>query len=90
MGTLVSEIITRCRRRLNESGTNFHTDEDLIAYADEAQKYVVKEVRPLEDIHTDTIDTSQANPEQYALPTDFLAIKRVTWMGVDLVYNLWI
>ena len=84
MSTLVSELITRCRRRLNETATTFHSDEDLIDYADEAQRYIAMETRPLETTGTDTIDSTQTNPEQYSLPTDFLAMRRITLDGHDL------
>lgn len=84
MGTLVSTLITRGRRRLNETSTTFHADADLIAYADEAQNYIVEKIRPLEESSTTTIDTSQTNPEQYSLPSDFLALQRVTLDGIDL------
>jgi len=84
MGTTVSTLITRARRRLNETSTTFHSDEDLIAYADEAQNYIAGELRLLEGIDSQTIDASKENPEQYSYPSDCLAIRRITLDGYDL------
>lgn len=84
MGSLVSALITKTRRRINETSTTFHSDTDLIAYADEAQLYICRKVRPLEAVSTTTVDSDGTNPEQYAFPSDFLAIRRITLDGHDL------
>ena len=72
------------RDRLNESSTVFHDDNAFIRYADEAQRYIARETRPLESVSTTTIDSTQTNPEQYSFPTDFLAMRRITLDGHDL------
>jgi len=82
--TAVSVLMTRCRDRINESSTTFYSDEFLIRAADEAQAYIVRESDSVEGTSTTTIDSSQTNPEQYSLPNDFLAIKRLTLDGYDL------
>jgi hypothetical protein len=84
MGSLVSALITKTRRRINETSTTFHDDTSLIAYADEAQNYIVRKIRPLEAVSTTTIDSDATNPEQYAFPTDFLAVRRITLDNYDL------
>lgn len=83
MGTLVSALITRARTRINETSTTFHTEANLIAYADEAQKYIVRETKCLEDIDTST--TIVSGTQEYALPTDYIAIRRITFDGIKLV-----
>jgi len=78
MGTATSVLITKCRRRLNETSDNLHTSDDLIAYADEAQKYFVRETRCLQGISSTAVaDGTQG----YSLPSDFLALRRVTFDG---------
>ncbi len=84
MGTLVSKLITRTRRRINETSTTFHKDADMIAYADEAQRYIINETRPLEATSVSTIDSTQDSPEQYDFPDDFIAMRRITLNGFDL------
>ena len=79
MSTLVSSLITKCRRRLNETSETFHLPADLIAYADEGQKYVVRETKSLED--TDTATSIVSGTQNYALPTDLIAIRRITYDG---------
>ena len=82
MATLVSTLITRARTRINETSTTFHTEANLIAYADEGQKYVVRETKSLEDIDTST--TIVSGTQNYALPTDCIAIRRITFDGIKL------
>lgn len=81
MATLVSTLITKCRRRLNETSTTFHTAADLIAYCDEGQKYFVRETRCLED--TETTSASDGT-QAYDIPDDFLALRRLTFDGKKL------
>jgi len=81
MGTATSVLITKCRRRLNEIDTTFHSDADLISYADEAQKYFVRETRCLRGISTTPVSDGT---QGYALPTDFLALRRITFDGKDI------
>ena len=76
--TAVSALITKARRRINESSTTFHEDADLIDYADEAQKYFIRQTRYLEGSSTTTAESGTQN---YALPLDFLALQRVTYDG---------
>lgn len=84
MGTLVSTIIDNVRDRLNEVSTTFFTDDVMIRAANQAQHFVVKENMPLEETSTTVIDSTETNPEQYALPSDCLAINRVTLDNKDL------
>ena len=82
MGTLVSTLITRARTRINETSTTFHTEANLIAYADEGQKYAVRETKCLEDIDTATVIVS--GTQNYAIPTDYIAIRRIIFDGKKL------
>jgi hypothetical protein len=79
MGSLVSTIISSGRLRINESSTKFHTDANLVLYCNEAQKYVVRETKCLEAI--DTSNTSISGTQNYALPSDFMALRRVLYDG---------
>jgi len=78
MGTTVSTLITKARRNINETSTTFHTDADFIAYCDEAQKYVVRETKCLESSST---STSVSGTQNYALPNDCIAVRRITYDG---------
>jgi len=40
MGSAVSTLITKVQAHINETSTTFHTSANLIAYADEGQKYL--------------------------------------------------
>ncbi len=82
MSTLISTLITRARTRISETSETFHTEANLIAHADEAQKYVVRETKSLEDIDTST--TIVSGTQNYALPTDNIAIRRITFDGIKL------
>jgi len=84
MSTTVSTLITRVRDRINETSTTFYSDEFLVRAADEAQNYIVRESDAIEGTSITTIDSSQTNPEQYSLPSDFLSIVRLTLNGYDL------
>ena len=81
MGTLISTLITRSRTRINETSTTFHTDANLIAYADEGQKYVVRETKSLEGSSTTTV---ASGTQTYALPSDCIVIRRITFDGIKL------
>ena len=54
MSTAISALITKARRRINETSTVFHESDDLVAYADEAQKYTVRKTKCLTAINTET------------------------------------
>lgn len=82
MGTAISTLITRARRRLNEASTAFHEDDDLVAYADEAQKYTVRETKCLTAI--DTSETAVSGTQNYNLPSDWFAIERILFDGKKL------
>jgi hypothetical protein len=75
----VTTMMARARRRLNEQdSTTFHSDDDFIAYADEAQKYVAEQSQCLEEkLETVTV----ANQADYAVPSDFLIMKRLLVNG---------
>lgn len=78
MTTAVSTLIEKARRRVNEESTTFFEDDDFVDWADEAQKYFVRQTRYLEgSSHTSTV-SGQAN---YALPSDFLALQRLKYDG---------
>jgi len=81
LGTLISTLITRSRTRINETSTTFHTDANLIAYADEGQKYVVRETKSLEGSSTTTV---ASGTQTYALPSDCIVIRRITFDGIKL------
>lgn len=78
MGTLVSTLISSARQRLNETSTAFWTDANFVSYCDEAQKYVVRETKCLEAIST---STSVSGTQGYALPSDYLALRRLLYDG---------
>jgi hypothetical protein len=78
LGSLVSTIISSGRLRINEVSTKFHTNADLISYCNEAQKYVVRETKCLEETSTSTSDSGIQN---YALPLDFMALRRLLYNG---------
>lgn len=83
MSTAISTLITRARTRLNEEdSTVFHTDENLVAYADEAQKYTVRETKCLTAI--DSSETAEEGVQNYDLPSDWFAIKRILFDGKKL------
>jgi len=82
MGTLVSTLITRARRRINETSTAFHSDDDLVAYTDEAQKYTVRETKCLTAI--DSSETAVAGTQNYDLPSDWFAVERILFDGKKL------
>jgi hypothetical protein len=79
--TAVSALITKARRRVNEDSTTFFADADFIDFADEAQKYFVRQTRYLEGSSTTTAESGTQN---YALPSDYLAHQRVTFDGKKL------
>jgi len=81
MATLISTLITRARTRINETSTTFHTEPNLIAYADEGQKYVVRETKSLEGSST---ASTVSGTQTYALPSDCIAIRRITFDGIKL------
>ena len=74
--TTVSTLITKCRRRLNQTSTTFHTAADLLSYCDEAQTYIVTETNCLEEIATSSTAT---DTQAYALPTDFQDMDRLLY-----------
>lgn len=76
--TAVSALITKARRRINEDSTTFFPDADFIDFADEGQKYFVRQTRYLED--TDS-QAAVSGTQAYDLPTDFLALIRLTFNG---------
>ncbi len=82
MGTAISALIIKARRRVNETSTVFHSDDDFIAYTDEAQKYTVRKTKCLTAIDTDT--TIVSGTQGYALPSDWWAIKRILFDGTKL------
>jgi len=81
MGTLISTLATRARRRINEESTVYHESDDFIAYADEGQKYVVRETKSLED--SSTVNTASGT-RTYALPDDCIGTRRITLDGKKL------
>jgi hypothetical protein len=81
MSTLVSSLITQARARINETSTTFHTEANLIAYANESQKYVVRETKCLEGSSTSAV---VSGTQDYALPSDLLQIRRITFDGIKL------
>ena len=78
MGSLVSTLITSARQRLNETSTAFFTDAQLVTYCNEGQKYLVRETKCLEAIST---STSVSGTQNYALPSDFYALRRLLYDG---------
>ena len=82
MASTVSSIITLIRRRLNETSTTFHTDADLIANINEAQKYIVREAEIL--LQGSSTTTTVSGTQNYALPLDFLYFVRLTFDGLKL------
>ena len=81
MGTLVSSLITQARRRLNETSTAFHSDSDLVAYCNEAQKYTVRETKCLKGSST---TSATSGTQEYALPNDWFVIERILFDGKKL------
>jgi len=81
MGSLVSTLITKCRIHINETSTTFHADSDLLAYCDEAQKYFIRSTRILEGSST---TSAVSGTQNYALPSDYLALLRVTFNGIKI------
>lgn len=81
MGTLVSVLNTKARRRINEESTEYHESDDFIAYADEGQKYVVRETKSLEGSST---TTTVSGTQTYALPDDCIETRRITLDGKKL------
>lgn len=78
MASTVSSLITKARRRINETSTTFHADADLVDYCNEAQMYFIRQTRYLEGSST---TTAVSGTQNYALPSDYLALARVTFDG---------
>ncbi len=76
--TAVSALITKARRRVNETSTTFFEDDDFVDWADEAQKYFVRQTRYLESSES---TSAVSGTQSYDLPDDFLALYRVTFNG---------
>ncbi len=74
--TTVATLITKARRRINQTSETFHTAADMLAYAGEAQDYIVTETNCLEEISTSSVVTSQ---QAYALPSDFQDMDRLLY-----------
>jgi len=74
--TTVATLITKTRRRLNQTSETFHTAADMLAYCDEAQMYIVTETNCLDGLSTASIVGVQ---QAYALPSDFQDMDRLLY-----------
>ena len=74
--TTVATLITKARRRLNQTSETFHTAADMLAYCGEAQDYIVTETNCLEEISTSSVVGDQ---QAYALPSDYQDMDRLLY-----------
>ena len=78
----VSSLITKIQAKINETSVLFFTSANLIAWIDEAQKYIVREAEIL--LQGSSTTTAVSSTQNYALPSDFLYFVRLTYDGYKL------
>lgn len=76
------EVIEYARQRYNAVSDSFYSDSELYRYIWAAQMDLARFAWVIERVYTTTTVASQ---QEYAFPTNTIAIKRVTYDGIKLV-----
>jgi hypothetical protein len=74
-------LITYARQQYNASNDSFFSDAELYGHIFQAQMEFAKEAKAIEETYQ---TTTVSGTQEYAMPTNSLAVKRITYNGIKL------